>query len=93
MRWSAARCSLFVTIFSSAVQVAGPIMLALVLTDAAFGLVSRVVPSLNVFGVGFPVKLLVGLILIGVTLPYVAGWLSGELQSSVSQALHTLKVG
>ncbi|UGS33743.1 flagellar biosynthetic protein FliR [Capillimicrobium parvum] len=83
----------FVTIFSSAVQVAGPIMLALVLTDAAFGLVSRVVPSLNVFGVGFPVKLLVGLILIGVTLPYVAGWLSGELQSSVSQALHTLKVG
>ena len=61
----------FVTIFSSAVQVAGPIMLALVLTDAAFGLVSRVVPSLNVFGVGFPVKLLVGLILLGVTLPYV----------------------
>jgi len=82
----------FVTIFASAVQVAGPIMLALVLTDAAFGLVSRVVPQLNVFGVGFPVKLLVGLILLGVTLPYVGGWLSDQVQASVSEALKTLRV-
>jgi flagellar biosynthetic protein FliR len=82
----------FVTIFSSAVQVAGPVMLALVLTDAAFGLVSRVVPQLNVFGVGFPVKLLVGLILLGVTLPFVGGWLADEVQTSVSQALRTLHV-
>jgi flagellar biosynthetic protein FliR len=82
----------FVTIFSSAVQVAGPVMLALVLTDAAFGLVSRVVPQLNVFGVGFPVKLLVGLILLGVTLPFVGGWLADEVQTSVSQALQTLRV-
>jgi flagellar biosynthetic protein FliR len=82
----------FVQIFASAVQVAGPILLALVLTDAAFGLVSRVVPQLNVFGVGFPIKLIVGLVLIGVTLPYVGGWLADQVQVSVSQALHTLKV-
>ncbi len=82
----------FVGIFAAAVQIAGPIMLAMILTDAAFGVVSRVVPQLNVFGVGFPVKLIVGVLLIGVTLPYVGGWLSGELQSSVAQALHTLKV-
>jgi len=83
----------FVGIFAAAVQIAGPIMLAMVLTDAAFGVVSRVVPQLNVFGVGFPIKLIVGILLIGVTLPYVGGWLSGELQDSVAQALHTLKVG
>jgi flagellar biosynthetic protein FliR len=82
----------FVGIFSAAVQIAGPIMLAMVLTDAAFGVVSRVVPQLNVFGVGFPVKLILGVLLIGVTLPYLGGWISAELTDSVSMALHTLKV-
>jgi len=82
----------FASIFLSAIQVAGPIVLALILTDAAFGVVSRVVPQLNVFAVGFPAKVTVGLLLIGVTLPFVGGWLAGELQQSVLQALQTLRV-
>lgn len=82
----------FVGIFLAAVQVAGPIMLALVLTDVAFGLVSRVVPQLNVFAVGFPAKVVVGMVLLGVTLPFVGGWLADEVQASVSQALRTLRV-
>ena len=32
-----------------------------IITDAAFGVVSRVVPQLNVFAVGFPAKVAVGL--------------------------------
>jgi flagellar biosynthetic protein FliR len=82
----------FASIFLSAIQVAGPIILALILTDAAFGVVSRVVPQLNVFAVGFPAKVTVGLLLIGVTLPFVGGWLTGELQQTVLQALQTLRV-
>ncbi len=82
----------FATIFLSAIQVAGPIILALTLTDAAFGVVSRVVPQLNVFGVGFPAKVTVGLLLMGVTLPFVGGWIGNELEQSVLQALQTLKV-
>ncbi len=82
----------FASIFLSAIQVAGPIVLALILTDAAFGVISRVVPQLNVFAVGFPAKVTVGLLLLGVTLPFVGGWLADELQRSVQQALQTLKV-
>jgi flagellar biosynthetic protein FliR len=82
----------FAAVFLAAIQVAGPIILALILTDAAFGVVSRVVPQLNVFAVGFPAKVTVGLLLMGVTLPFVGGWLAGELQQSVLQALQTLKV-
>jgi flagellar biosynthetic protein FliR len=82
----------FVGIFSAAIQVAGPVLLALILTDAAFGLVSRVVPQLNVFGVGFPAKVTVGLLLIGASLPFVASWLSGSLETSVSDALRMLHV-
>ena len=67
-------------------------LLAVVLTDAAFGVVSRVVPQLNVFAVGFPAKVTVGLVLIGASLPFVAGWLGDELQRSVAAALQTLRV-
>ena len=49
-------------------------------------------PQLNVFAVGFPAKVTVGLLLIGVTMPFVGAWLAGELQQSVLQALQTLKV-
>jgi flagellar biosynthetic protein FliR len=79
-------------IFGAAIEVCAPVMLAVLLTDVAFGLVSRVMPALNVFAVGFPAKVLVGLVMVGASLPFMAGWLGDELQSSVSSALHTLRV-
>jgi len=82
----------FAGIFGAAIQVAGPIVLALILTDAAFGVVSRVVPQLNVFAVGFPAKVVVGLLIIGVSLPFAADWLADELQRSVGAALESLKI-
>ena len=82
----------FVGIFGAAIQVAGPVMLALILTDAAFGMVSRVVPQLNVFAVGFAAKIVVGLLVLGVTLPFLAGWLSEELEASVTDALQMLRI-
>jgi flagellar biosynthetic protein FliR len=83
----------FVQIFASAIEVAGPVLLALILTDAAFGVVTRVVPQLNVFQVGLPAKVVIGLLLIGATMPFVAGWMAGQLQTDVGAALETLKVG
>jgi flagellar biosynthesis protein FliR len=82
----------FAGIMTSALEVAGPVMLALILTDAAFGVVSRVVPQLNVFAVGFPAKVVVGLLLVAATLPFVAGWISGELQQDVGSALQAIRV-
>ena len=82
----------FVGIFGAAIEVAAPVLLAVLLTDVAFGLVSRVMPQLNVFAVGFPAKVTVGLVLVGASLPFLAGWVGDELQRSVSSALHTLNV-
>lgn len=82
----------FSGIFGAAIQVGAPVLLALLLTDVGFGLVSKVVPSLNVFAVGFPAKVTVGLVLVGASLPFVAGWLSDELQRSVAAALQILRV-
>lgn len=81
----------FATIFVSAVELAAPVLIALIITDAAFGVVSRVMPQLNVFAVGFPAKILVGFLIVAASLPFVAGWIGNELQQSVMQALHTLR--
>jgi flagellar biosynthesis protein FliR len=82
----------FSGIFVAGFMIGAPVIVALIITDAAFGVVSRVVPSLNIFAVGFPAKMLVGLTLIGATLPFVSGFVVDELQQSVAQALHFLKV-
>ena len=80
----------FAQVFRSALELSAPVVLAIVITDAAFGVVSRVVPQLNVFAVGFPAKVTVGLLIISVSLPFTAGWMADELERSVSTALRSL---
>ncbi len=77
----------FAGMFAAALEVAGPVLLALIVTDIAFGLVSRVVPQLNVFAVGLPVKVGVALLLVAATLPFLAGWLTNAVQGAVGLAL------
>jgi flagellar biosynthetic protein FliR len=83
----------FTGIFAAALEVCAPIVVAMLLTDTAFGLVARMMPQLNVFAVGFPAKVVVGLLLLGVSLPFVGGWIADGLQGSVASALHALRVG
>jgi flagellar biosynthetic protein FliR len=82
----------FSTIFISAVELAAPVLIALIITDAGFGVVSRVMPQLNVFAVGFPAKVLVGFLIVAASLPFAAGWIGNQLQQSVMSALQTLRV-
>jgi flagellar biosynthetic protein FliR len=82
----------FSGIFISAFMIGAPVIIALIIVDAAFGIVSKVVPQMNIFAVGFPAKMIIGLTLIGATLPFVSGFVADQLQLSVAQALHTLKV-
>ncbi len=82
----------FSGIFVAAFMIAAPVLMALIIVDAAFGVVSRVVPQLNIFAVGFPAKMIVGLILIGASLPFVDDFLGGRLQEAVAVALRSLQV-
>jgi len=83
----------FSGIFTAAFMIGAPVIIALIIVDAAFGVVTRVVPQMNIFAVGFPAKMIVGLTLIGASLPFVSGFIADQLQLSVAQALSTLKVG
>ena len=83
----------FVSIFSSALEVVAPVVIAITITDAAFGLVSRVVPQMNVFAVGFAAKIAIGLIVLAASLPFMGGWLAEELNSTMRGVLNALQVG
>lgn len=82
----------FATVFTGALEVAAPVIMALLITDVAFGVVSRVVPQLNVFAVGFPTKVAVALLVVGASLPFTANWISNQLSVSVGDALGALHV-
>ena len=80
----------FAQVWVIGLEIAAPVLVALVITDAAIGLVSRAVPQMNVFVVGMPAKILVGMTVIAATLPFVSNQVQGALQQSVLQAVHTL---
>ena len=51
--------------FLAAVQIAGPLLVVLFLADVGLGLLTRVAPALNAFALGFPLKILLTLMLGG----------------------------
>ncbi len=82
----------FSTVFTGALEVVAPVLIALLITDVAFGVVSRVVPQLNIFAVGFPTKVAVAMLVVGASLPFTANWISDQLSTSVAAALGMLHV-
>jgi flagellar biosynthetic protein FliR len=59
-------------IFSAGLQIAMPIVAALLVTNIALAILTRAAPQLNLFGIGFPITLGVGFLVISFTLPYLA---------------------
>lgn len=65
--------------FAGGVLLAMPLIVSLLLVNIGFGVATRAAPQLNIFSVGFPVTLMLGLALIWLTFPNVLGQLSGLL--------------
>lgn len=60
----------FGAVFSFAVALAAPVMIALLLIDIGLGVVSRSMPQVNVFIVALPVKVVAGVVLLAISLSY-----------------------
>lgn len=56
-------------LFASALWIALPVIGMLMFANLALGIVSRIAPQMNIYSVGFPVTLAVGLVGVTVTLP------------------------
>ncbi len=57
-------------VFSAGLQLSLPIVAALLITNIALGILTRAAPSLNLFGIGFPITLAIGFTMLGLILPY-----------------------
>lgn len=57
------------SLFSSALWIALPMIALLLFVNLTMGIISRVAPQMNIYAVGFPVTLTVGLLGIAATLP------------------------
>lgn len=76
-------------LFIMAIKISAPIMAVLLFTNVALGVVARTVPQINVFIVGFPVQITVGLIVFGLTAP-VFVMLVQRVLSSLNTQIYTL---
>jgi len=57
-------------VFSIGLQLSLPLVTALLITNLALGVLTKAAPQLNIFGIGFPITMAVGLTMIFVSLPY-----------------------
>lgn len=76
------------TIFSAGLHLSLPIVAALLITNVALGILTRAAPQLNIFGIGFPLSLGVGLLVISAALPY----LNTPMQNLFNRGIETMRL-
>jgi flagellar biosynthetic protein FliR len=68
-------------VFSLGFKIGAPVIVTLFLTDLAFGMLARMIPQVNIFIEGVPIKILVATIMLtvslGVTVPVIASLFKG----------------
>ncbi len=65
--------------FAGGLLLAMPVIASLLLVNVIFGVAARAAPQLQIFSVGFPVTLMLGMLLVWKTLPDVLDQFSGML--------------
>jgi flagellar biosynthesis protein FliR len=83
--------SLSSNMFLVALRIALPLIGALLLTDVALAVISRTAPQMNIFFVGIPVKMAIGMFAIIVMLPFVVNQIEvmfGQTSQNLAVLLH-----
>lgn len=70
--------------FLAALQIAGPLIVVLFLADVGLGLLTRVAPALNAFALGFPLKIMLTVVLSGIVVVALPGVVSGLTDTAVT---------
>lgn len=68
--------------FAGGMLIAIPAVTALLLTNMAFGVITRSAPQINIFGVGFPMTLTLGFVIIYFTVPALLPQFSALLEEA-----------
>ncbi|GBE29512.1 flagellar biosynthetic protein FliR [bacterium BMS3Bbin04] len=58
-------------IFNIGIKLAAPVLVTILVSEVALGIVARTVPQMNVWIIGFPLKIMVGLVTLSLALPMI----------------------
>ncbi|OPJ57103.1 flagellar biosynthetic protein FliR [Alkalithermobacter paradoxus] len=76
-------------IFTSAIKIAIPVMIAIFLTNLILGILARTMPQMNVFVVGMPLKLIIGILIISIVFPYYISIMK-DMFNSIYEFIHKI---
>lgn len=79
-------------IFLLGFRLALPIIAVLFIVDVLFGFIARTVPQMNVFIMGFPVKIILGILVLFLAMPVLVKFLVGIIDLIQQQAFQVLKL-
>ena len=74
-------------LFSLALWVALPVIAVLMLVNVTMGIVSRISPQMNIFAIGFPITLIVGLLGVAFSLPLLDTPMTSMLEQVIAMFL------
>jgi flagellar biosynthetic protein FliR len=76
-------------LFDVAIRMGAPIIAMLFFVSVGLGLVARTVPQINIFIVGFPLQIAIGLVGLGLMLPFFV-MTAGRCFAGLENSVHTL---
>jgi len=85
---------LFGSVFVISFKIAAPVTAAILVVDVALGVIAKAVPQVNVFIVGLPIKILIGLLVILLTLAAfrnIVHVLTSGMQSEMTNLIDLIK--
>jgi len=80
-------------VFVLAIKIVAPVLVTLVLMDVALGTIAKMMPTMNIFIVGFPMKIGMGLVVVAMSLPiftYVLEKSTSYFDRTVDELLATM---
>ena len=81
-------------IFLTGMKIAMPITFAILLTNVGLGILSRTMPQMNIFVVGIPLQLMIGITVLSMIIPFYVLFLDvlfNEMYGNISLAIRTLQ--
>jgi flagellar biosynthetic protein FliR len=77
----------FALVFVTAARLAAPIVVVLLIVEIAIGFISRVAPGINFMVVGYPIRMIVGLFVLGLVVATVPGVVTSLTDGTIRLAL------
>ena len=79
-------------LFVVAIKICLPVLIAIILTDIALGILARTMPQMNIFIVGIPGKIMVGMFVLTLALPFYILFLEVAFNAMYADIYHLLAV-